>query len=174
MLKNEMNSDHRHLNTCLCFRSVIRTPATKLLWIFPLSLFIYFFFVSMTTLLSPCISFFPCSPVFSFYLRLLFVVSCLFPSFHLSNISDNVGIISSNAQLAYFSSSNLTLCVPCINWNVLINNEMHSSYNHFLFHSFLSAVHVSNEFSRSSSVARQNILYYTVQSVQSVQSCRRV
>ena len=39
---------------------------------------------------------------------------------------------------------------------------MHSSYNQFLFHSFLSAPHVSNESSRSSSGAQHNILYYTV------------
>ena len=31
-----------------------------------------------------------------------------------------------------------------------------------LFHSFLSALYVSNESSRSSSAARHNILYYTV------------
>ena len=54
--------------------------------------------------------------------------------------------------------------------NVLMNNEMHNSYNQFLFHSFLSALHISNESSRSSSAARHNILYYTVQSVQSVQA----
>ena len=41
-------------------------------------------------------------------------------------------------------------------------NEIHNSYNQFLFHSFLSALHVSNEYSRSSSGARHNILYYTV------------
>ena len=41
-------------------------------------------------------------------------------------------------------------------------NEMHNSYNQFSFHSFLSALHVSNESSRSSSGARHNILYYTV------------
>ena len=46
--------------------------------------------------------------------------------------------------------------------NVLMTNEMLSSYNQFLFHSFLSALHVSNESSRSSSAARHNILYYTV------------
>ena len=46
---------------------------------------------------------------------------------------------------------------------VLINNEMHNSYNQFLFHSFLSAVHVSKESSRSLSGARHNTLYYTVQ-----------
>ena len=34
--------------------------------------------------------------------------------------------------------------------NVLMTNEMHSSYNKFLFHSFLSALRVSNESSRSS------------------------
>ena len=54
---------------------------------------------------------------------------------------------------------------------VLITNEMHNSYDKFLFHSVLSALHVSNESSRSSSGAQHNILYYTVQSVQSVQSC---
>ena len=45
--------------------------------------------------------------------------------------------------------------------NVLITNEMHNSYNQFLFHS-LSALHVANDSSRSSSAARHNILYYTV------------
>ena len=55
--------------------------------------------------------------------------------------------------------------------NVLMTNEMYNYYNQFLFHSFLSALHVSNESSRSSSGARHNILHYTVQSVQ---SCRRV
>ena len=39
---------------------------------------------------------------------------------------------------------------------------MHNSYNQFLFHSFLSVLHVSKESSRSSSGARYNILYYTV------------
>ena len=43
-----------------------------------------------------------------------------------------------------------------------MTNETHNSYNQFLFHSFLSALHVSNESSRSSSGARHNILYYTV------------
>ena len=42
-----------------------------------------------------------------------------------------------------------------------MTNEMHNSYNRFLFRSFLSALHVSNESSRSSSGARHNILYYT-------------
>ena len=46
--------------------------------------------------------------------------------------------------------------------NVLITNEMHNSCNQFLFHSFLSALHVSNESSHSSSGARHNIPYYTV------------
>ena len=45
---------------------------------------------------------------------------------------------------------------------VLITNEMHNYYNKFLFHSFLSALHVSNEPSRSSSGARHNMLYYKV------------
>ena len=43
-----------------------------------------------------------------------------------------------------------------------ITNEMHNSYNQFLFYSFLSALCVSNESSRSLSEARHNILYYTV------------
>ena len=46
---------------------------------------------------------------------------------------------------------------------MLINNEMQNSYNQFLFHSFLSALHVSNESSRSSSGAQHNTLYYTVE-----------
>ena len=46
--------------------------------------------------------------------------------------------------------------------NVLMTNKTHSSYNQFLFHSFLSALHVSKESSRSSSGARYNILCYTV------------
>ena len=49
---------------------------------------------------------------------------------------------------------------------VLMNKETHKSYNQFLFHSFLSALHVSKESSGSSSGARHNILYYRVQSVQ--------
>jgi hypothetical protein len=46
--------------------------------------------------------------------------------------------------------------------NVLMTNKMHNSYNQFLFHSFLSALHVSNESSRSSSGARRNIIYLQV------------
>ena len=47
--------------------------------------------------------------------------------------------------------------------SVLITNEMHNSYNHFFIPEFFSsAVHVSNESSRSSSGARHNVLYYTV------------
>jgi hypothetical protein len=45
--------------------------------------------------------------------------------------------------------------------NVLMNNEMQNSYI-YLLNSFLSALHVSNESSRSSSGAEHNILYYTV------------
>ena len=45
--------------------------------------------------------------------------------------------------------------------NVLMTNEMHNSYNQFLFHSFLSALHVSNESRSPSSGALHNILYYT-------------
>ena len=43
-----------------------------------------------------------------------------------------------------------------------MTNEMHNSYNQFYFTVFLSALHVSNESSLSSSGARLNILYYTV------------
>ena len=35
---------------------------------------------------------------------------------------------------------------------MLMTNEMHNSYNQFLFHSFVSALHVSNESSRSKHV----------------------
>ena len=48
------------------------------------------------------------------------------------------------------------------NPNVLMTNEMHNRYNQFVIHIVLSALHVSNESSRSSSGARHNILYYTV------------
>jgi hypothetical protein len=51
--------------------------------------------------------------------------------------------------------------------NVLITNDIHSSYNQFYSTFFLSALQVSSESSRSSSGAWYNILYYTVQSVQS-------
>ena len=56
--------------------------------------------------------------------------------------------------------------VPCIRMNqnlcdVLMTDEMHNSYNQF-HSSFLSALHVSNESSHSSSGAWHNILYYTV------------
>ena len=46
--------------------------------------------------------------------------------------------------------------------NVLMTNEMHNSYNQLLLHSFLSALHISNKTSRSSSGAGHSILYYTV------------
>ena len=35
-----------------------------------------------------------------------------------------------------------------------MTNEMHNSYNKFLFHNFLFALHVSNESNRSSSEAK--------------------
>ena len=43
---------------------------------------------------------------------------------------------------------------------VLMTNEMHNSYNQFLFHSFLSGLHVSNESSRSPLGARRVITIY--------------
>ena len=45
---------------------------------------------------------------------------------------------------------------------MLMTNEMHNSYNQFYFTVFLSALHVSNESSHSSSGARHTILCYTV------------
>ena len=58
--------------------------------------------------------------------------------------------------------------------SVLINNEMHNSYNQFLFHSILSALHVSSESSRSSSGARHNILYiqFWYNRLDSFETCR--
>ena len=43
-----------------------------------------------------------------------------------------------------------------------MTNEIHNSYNQFLFHSFVPALHVSNESSLSSSGALSSILYYIV------------
>ena len=43
-----------------------------------------------------------------------------------------------------------------------MTNEMHNSYDQFLFHSFLSALHVSNKSSCTPSGAQHNILCYTV------------
>jgi hypothetical protein len=48
---------------------------------------------------------------------------------------------------------------------MLMTNGMHNSYNQFLFHSFLSVLHISTESTRSLSEAQLNVLYYTVQSV---------
>ena len=45
---------------------------------------------------------------------------------------------------------------------VLMTNEMHNSYNQFLFHSFMFALHVSKETSRSSAAALYNIPCNTV------------
>ena len=44
----------------------------------------------------------------------------------------------------------------------LMTNEMHNSVIINFIPQFLSAVHVSNEFSRSSSRAQNNVLFYTV------------
>ena len=64
-------------------------------------------------------------------------------------------IFATTFLLYYFECDNIFNC------SVLMTNEMHNSYNQILFYSFLSAVHVSNESSRSSSAARHNVLYYT-------------
>ena len=65
-----------------------------------------------------------------------------------------------------FTQVHRTLCHSttfiCQCYNVLMTNEMNNFYNQFLFHSFLSALHVSKDSSRSSSGAQHNILYYTV------------
>ena len=53
-----------------------------------------------------------------------------------------------------------------------MTNEMHNSYNQFLFHSFLSALHVSNESSPSSSGVRHDVLYYTI--VQACTDCTKL
>ena len=55
-----------------------------------------------------------------------------------------------------------------------MTNEMHSSYNQFLFHSFLSALHFSKESSRSSSGARRNILYYTLRYNRAMHDCTKL
>ena len=44
------------------------------------------------------------------------------------------------------------LMMQTLHFIVLVTNEIHSSYNQFLFHSFLSALRVSNESSRSKHV----------------------
>ena len=56
-----------------------------------------------------------------------------------------------NELITILIARNLSLC------DVLMTNEKHNSYNQFLFHSFLSVLHVSNESSRSSSGARHNV-----------------
>ena len=61
-----------------------------------------------------------------------------------------------NELITILIARNLSLC------DVLMTNEKHNSYNQFLFHSFLSVLHVSNKSTHSSSGARHNILYYTV------------
>ena len=67
----------------------------------------------------------------------------------------------------YWKSRLIWRCVYRASYcNVLMTNEMHNYYSQFLFHSFLSALHVSHVSSRSSSGGRHNILYYPVQSVQ--------
>ena len=63
-----------------------------------------------------------------------------------------------NNRVFFYFSSVFEIVIS----NVLMTNEMHISYNQFLFHSFLSPLHVSNESSRSSSGARHNILCYAV------------
>ena len=62
-----------------------------------------------------------------------------------------------------FPCATLSYLLYITDTDVLMTNDKHRSYNQFLYHSsFLSALHVSNESSRSSSAARHNILYYTV------------
>ena len=76
-----------------------------------------------------------------------------------------------NFFLSLWSSSRQRL--RCC-FNVLMVNEICNYYNQFLLHSFLSALHVSNESSRSSSGAQHNILYYTVWYNRYTRAIRRV
>ena len=89
---------------------------------------------------------------------------CRLFSFHLLASSDSkVCMNGYRNKCTQQRSVFIWLCVYRASYrNVLMTNEMHKSYNQFLFHSFLSALHVSNESSRSSSGARHNILYCTV------------
>ena len=80
-----------------------------------------------------------------------------------------VGEVCSKLRVREFLMKFNVVCMYRASYcNVQNTNEMHNYYNQFLFYSFLSALHVSNESSRSSSGAWHNILYYTVL----VQSCR--
>jgi hypothetical protein len=84
-------------------------------------------------------------------IMLLSAVSLFLPYFHL---------------VSYMELFSEKIFIEHKMYNVLMTKEMHNSYNQFLFHRFLSALHVSNKSSRSSSGALHNVLYYTVQSVQ--------
>ena len=78
----------------------------------------------------------------------------------------SMGMNDNQMEKIFQSTNSVVLFWHCVYYasccNVLMTNKMHSSYNQFLFHSFLFAVHVSNKSSRSSSAAWHNILYYTV------------
>ena len=81
---------------------------------------------------------------------------------HISSISAaNARITALNQSHKHFCDS-LLFAEETLQRFVLMTNEIHSSYGQFLFHSFLSALHVPNGSSLSSSEARHNILYYTV------------
>ena len=78
--------------------------------------------------------------------------------FSRGNILNTIYVFQSSLQVL----SGTLVILRKIRQIVLITNAMNNSYNRFLFHSFLCALHVSNESSRSPSGARHNILYYTV------------
>ena len=89
-----------------------------------------------------------------------------------SSVSRNTEHSRQNPQMAKLERKVAAEMIDIVIWrcryrasycNLLITNEIHNSYDHFFIPQFfLSALHVSNESSRSSSGARHNILYYTV------------
>ena len=92
---------------------------------------------------------------------LWFVFYCVMLTAFVGWYGENVGVYAvwvtqNDGELIWHCVYRASYC------SVLMTNEMHNSYNQVLFHNFLSAVHVSNESSRSSSGARHNILYNTV------------
>ena len=80
-------------------------------------------------------------------------------------------LIEVQKQIFFFGKNKLKYLKKMSTYNVLMTNEMTILVINFYSTVILSAVHVSDESSRSSPAARHNILYCTVQSVQ---SCRRV
>ena len=92
-----------------------------------------------------------------------------------------VVIVAVVLMMMIMGMTDLMLCAPC---TILqsVNDQQDAQILIICFHYtvFLSALHVSKESSRSSSRARHDILYYTVQSCRQVQllatglACKRV